>query len=92
MYKLGTIQRIADLTVTTTPGATAALKAGQYSVINTSDYDCFVKKVSVAADVTTSNGQRLISGNEVEIDVSEDDKIGAITASGTATLEICKIL
>lgn len=92
MYKLGTIQRITDLTVTTTPGITGALKAGMYSVINNTANDCFVRKGSVAGDVTVGNGQRIIGGNEVEIDVSEGDKIAAVAASGTVTLEICKIL
>ena len=75
----------------TTASGTAVLDAGEYSVYCKESVDCFIRTGATALDTMDENSQRLIAGNMIEIIVEKDDKIWAMSETGTATLEICKV-
>jgi len=91
-YYLKDRNREPDLSINaTTASGTAALPAGEYSVYCKELVDCFIRTGSSALDTMDENSQRLVAGNMIELIVEKDDKIFAMSSSGTATLEICKV-
>lgn len=89
-YYLKNRRREPDLSVNaTTASGTSQLKAGEYAVYCKELVDCFV---CTGAAWSTGECQRLVAGNVIEVTVEENDKILAKSETGTATLEICKIL
>lgn len=68
----------------------AALPEGLYDIAATAE--CFVKiHATLASDVTTANGYRLIGNVTVTVEVRRNSVIGAILAAGTATLYIHRV-
>lgn len=89
-YYLKNRNRESDLTINSvTPAGTAQLKAGEYTVYCVEGVDCFIV---TGSSWGSGNKQRLVAGNMIEVTVEENDKIIALSSSGTATLEICKVL
>ena len=92
-YYLKNRDREPNLTINaTTASGTGPLKAGQYTVYCQELVDCFIRTGATALDTMDENSQRLVGANMVEIIVEQDDKIFGMSSSGTATLEICKVL
>ncbi len=92
-YYLKNRSREANLSINaTTATGTGALKAGQYTVYCPELVDCFIRTGASALDTMDENSQRLVAGNMIEIIVEEGDKIFGMSSSGSATLEICKVL
>jgi hypothetical protein len=92
-YNLKNRDREPNLTINaTTASGTGTLKAGEYTVYCVEQVDCFIRTGATALDTLDENSQRLIGGNMIEIIVEQDDKVWAMSSSGTATLEICKVL
>lgn len=92
-YYLKNRNRETNLSINaTTAAGTDPLKAGQYTVYCPDLIDCFIRTGSAALDTMDENSQRLIAGNMIEIIVEEGDKIFGMSSSGSATLEICKVL
>lgn len=89
-YYLKNRRRESNLSVNaSTVSGTAQLKAGEYTVFCVESIDCFV---CTGATWDSGECQRLVAGNMIELIVEEGDKILAKCETGTATLEICKIL
>lgn len=74
----------ATLSVSGTAAQTAALAQGVYDVWCSAEV--FIKVGETANDVTTSTGYVIRSGNVVPVWVPANNKLGAITAGGAATL------
>lgn len=75
--------------ISSSAAQSAALHEGLYDVWST--IDCYIKVEETATDVTTSTGYILFAYNVVTLGIDESRKIGAITASGTGTLQIHKV-
>jgi len=75
--------------ISSSAAQSAALHEGLYDVWST--IDCYIKVEETATDVTTSTGYILFAYNVVTLGIDESRKIGAITTSGTGTLQIHKV-
>jgi hypothetical protein len=64
------------------------LQFGDYDVY--SDVATFIKVGTVADDVTTGNGYRIVAGNVITVHVPDGRRIGAIAVAG-GTLSYQKI-
>jgi len=81
-----------QLSATTTASQTATLEGGLYDVV--SDAAVFIKVASDASSIDTSGdgiNYPLIANTIITVAVSEGNKIGAKTASGSATVTIHRV-
>lgn len=82
-----------DLAVSATAAQTDVLPAGVYDLM--SDVDIYIKVNPTADNVTVAvganAGYQLKANSGVPFDVRSGDKIGAVTASGTGTLQIHRV-
>lgn len=81
--------RGTDLALTTTGAQTDLLAGGIYDVWTTAD--CFLKIGVTASDVTTTTGYPVWMGNVISLVVPDQERIGAIVASGTAVLSFHRV-
>lgn len=83
-----------SLSATTTAVASnAIIDAGVYQ-ISTDVVTCYLKIAATAAladDVTTSTGFPLYAGNALDFRIPQGYYVGAITATGTATVRIHRV-
>jgi len=82
-----------DLSISTTAAQTAVLSEGIYDI--KADVDCYIKVNPTANNVTVAAGANagypLLADNTIPVDVPPSCRIGAVTASGTGTLQIHRV-
>jgi hypothetical protein len=80
----------STVALSTTGAQSSALAEGLYDISSTAE--AFVKvHPTLASDVTTANGYRLLANSVVTVEVRQSSVIGAILAASTATLYIHKV-
>lgn len=81
-----------SLSATTTAAVSTAIDSGVYQI--STDVTCYLKIAATAAladDVTTSTGFPLYAGNALDFRMPQGYYLGAITATGTATVRIHRV-
>lgn len=82
-----------SLSATSTAAVSNAIEeAGVYQI--STDVTCYLKIAATAAladDVTTSTGFPLYAGNALDFRMPQGYYLGAITATGTATVRIHRV-
>ena len=81
-----------SLSATTTAAVSTAIDSGVYQI--STDVTCYLKIAATAAladDVTTSTGFPLSAGNALDFRMPQGYYLGAITATGTATVRIHRV-
>ena len=81
--------RTTGVSISTSAAQSGLLSEGIYDVWT--DVECYLKVAATANDVTTSTGYILRTGISLPLAIPNQTRIGAITASGTGTLNIHKV-
>ena len=84
--------QVTKVTATSTAAVSGAIDAGTYQV--STDVTAFLKLHAVSATaggVTVETGFPLYAGNALDFKIPQGYYLGAITASGTATVRIHRV-
>jgi hypothetical protein len=82
-------QKQESFAISPTAAQSSSLALGYYDVWST--IDCYLRVDETATGVTTANGYVLFANNVITLFVDDLRKIGAITATGTGTLQFHKV-